>query len=798
MPDSVGLRALKETAQLSATAAGASGASLSGKTFAWSSSDPSTASVDASGRVTAEANGTAWIRAAAEGHADSASVVVKQVAASVAIDPVGLTVAVGSVQTLSASVLDENGHTLSEALVEWASLAPDVASVGESGAVTGLAPGSARVVATFVDAEAGVEVSDTVEVDVGHVLVSSVTPTPLAPGATATLLGAYFHPEPDENTVDVGGVEVTVISASPSELEVELPGRRTFPCMPDGGARMRVTVGSSTGALETPLEVSLKRRLSAGEHLLVLDPEKVRCNELDDGAGTYLISVMSTNPDVDADASAFRLRGQAASAVTTALRPHIGGAPPTRVAVSGDRRAPQDPSVLGLERYGTEIVLELPERLRGLTPARGLSFPAAAEPVSVSVGDRVTRRIPDAAQHDACEAFTEVTARVAYMGTHGLVLEDVMAPLAGVMDVDFQALVDELDTSMMPMVREYMGDPLAMNEGLEAGSRFEILVSPVINDVGSLVALQFAGDLLPRADCPSSDERAIFYAHVPTLPETDDFFRFRTRANWLWTIRPNVVHNLARSASYAERYARGAPQEERWLRDAAAFIAEEIYVRAYFGKPARANLGYDDTLWCELRPHMSPCAGSPRVMWTHFVNLRDYYRSPSSASPLVPGTRAGRGASWSFLRWAADHSGMEEAVFFRSLVQSMKGGVSNLETQAGHAFDELLGLWTLASVLDDLLDPGPIDPRLNLPSWDTRDVFERLHRDQGQVFMEPFPLEVRSAESAFDFHLTDVPAGGAFFLELTGVGPEPWLLELTGPDGEDPEEALRLAVARIR
>ena len=67
---------LGETVQLTASASDASGNSISGKTFTWSSSDANAATVSASGVVTALANGSVTIAAAADGVEGTAAIEV--------------------------------------------------------------------------------------------------------------------------------------------------------------------------------------------------------------------------------------------------------------------------------------------------------------------------------------------------------------------------------------------------------------------------------------------------------------------------------------------------------------------------------------------------------------------------------------------------------------------------------------------------------------------------------------------------------------------------------------------------
>ena len=65
--------------QLTGTAQDASGNTISGKTFSWSSADQSVATVNSSGLVTAVANGSATVTATTDGVNGTATVVVDQV-----------------------------------------------------------------------------------------------------------------------------------------------------------------------------------------------------------------------------------------------------------------------------------------------------------------------------------------------------------------------------------------------------------------------------------------------------------------------------------------------------------------------------------------------------------------------------------------------------------------------------------------------------------------------------------------------------------------------------------------------
>ena len=85
-PASATLVSLGETAQLTASAQDANGTAVSGKTFTWSSSDQTIATVNSSGLVTAVVNGAATITATVDGVNGTASILVQQAATTIAVN----------------------------------------------------------------------------------------------------------------------------------------------------------------------------------------------------------------------------------------------------------------------------------------------------------------------------------------------------------------------------------------------------------------------------------------------------------------------------------------------------------------------------------------------------------------------------------------------------------------------------------------------------------------------------------------------------------------------------------------
>ncbi len=121
------------------------------KTVTWQSSDESVATVDADGKVTAHAPGTATITATAGGQSATCTVTVKDNAPaiipvnSVTLNKKSLTLNVNESETLTATIMPENATNRE---VTWTSSKPETAQVDENGKVTALAQGTAIITVT--------------------------------------------------------------------------------------------------------------------------------------------------------------------------------------------------------------------------------------------------------------------------------------------------------------------------------------------------------------------------------------------------------------------------------------------------------------------------------------------------------------------------------------------------------------------------------------------------------------------------------------------------------------------------
>ena len=238
-PASAELGALWATTRLSAEVRDQNGQVMAGASVAWSSGNASVATVDASGLVTAVANGSATITATAGSASGTAAVTVAQSVSAVAVTPPADTlVAFGDTVRLVAEATDVNSHRVTAAEFTWASSDTLVARVDVSGLVTAEANGSATITATSGSS------SGTAVVTVAQA-VSAVTVTPAADTLVAGDTVRLSAVASDANAHAVAGAEFTW--ASSDTVVAVVDGRGLVTGMAAGEAEITAASSGVTG-----------------------------------------------------------------------------------------------------------------------------------------------------------------------------------------------------------------------------------------------------------------------------------------------------------------------------------------------------------------------------------------------------------------------------------------------------------------------------------------------------------------------------------------------------------------------
>lgn len=147
-PDASTTTAIGDTLPLGVTVRDTKGKVVNGAAVTWSSLNPDVAAVDGSGRVVSRAVGAALIVAASGGMADTAAITSRQVVASVAVAPGSGEVDAGGTLRFEAKARDRRGVDVAGTRFVWTSSNTAVATVDNSGAVKGIAAGSAKITAS--------------------------------------------------------------------------------------------------------------------------------------------------------------------------------------------------------------------------------------------------------------------------------------------------------------------------------------------------------------------------------------------------------------------------------------------------------------------------------------------------------------------------------------------------------------------------------------------------------------------------------------------------------------------------
>lgn len=193
----------------------------------WTSSRPSVAIVDGSGRITAVAAGQAVITAVtangvqASTRVDVINVVAKPVA-SVSVSLGSGSISIGQTTQAQAVLRDASGNVLTGRVVTWSSSNPDVASVSPGGVITGVAASLTPVTITATSEGK----SGTSQVTVASTCAGNVECEPNDAQATANPL--YFSTPLDaflQTSTDVDWYSLSTGGASTLTVTLTEPAR---------------------------------------------------------------------------------------------------------------------------------------------------------------------------------------------------------------------------------------------------------------------------------------------------------------------------------------------------------------------------------------------------------------------------------------------------------------------------------------------------------------------------------------------------------------------------------------------
>ena len=207
----------------------------------WSSSERSIATVSADGLVTAVSNGTAQINAASGDVSASVTIVVAQVASSIAIAPEAATLgSVGATVLLEAVVYDSADVVIPDAPVTWSSSERSIATVKADGVVTAVSNGTAQISAASGEVSASATI--VVEQVASSIAITPETATLGSVGTTIQFEAMVF----DSADVVIPDAPVTWSSSETGVATVDTTGLATS--VGSGTATITAMSGESSGS----------------------------------------------------------------------------------------------------------------------------------------------------------------------------------------------------------------------------------------------------------------------------------------------------------------------------------------------------------------------------------------------------------------------------------------------------------------------------------------------------------------------------------------------------------------------
>lgn len=235
---------------LTAKVLNAQGQVVNGATVFWNTSNANIATVSSNGTVTSIDTGAVQIAASANGVSGIANItVLPQPVAGVQVTPPNQVIKVGQKFQFQAQPVDANGDPLSGRVVTWSSSDATVASVDNTGLVTGVAVGPATITATSEGKSGSAAVS------VGAQTPASITVAPTSVSITVGQTSQLAATVKDASGATISGAAVAWTIDNPSVASLSSSGLGTDTVT--GVSVGTATITATSGAAHTTVPVTV-------------------------------------------------------------------------------------------------------------------------------------------------------------------------------------------------------------------------------------------------------------------------------------------------------------------------------------------------------------------------------------------------------------------------------------------------------------------------------------------------------------------------------------------------------------
>ena len=359
----------------------------------------------------------------------------------------------------------------------------------------------------------------------------------------------------------------------------------------------------------------------------------------------------------------------------------------------------------------------------------GLSL--SVVPSTAQVGQFVTL---NANTESACSSPDLRTGRVAAVSKKAIIVADTSNPASGYTDADYASMASTFDNLVDPTDTKAFGSPT----DIDGNGHVVLFFTRAVNELtpakstSYVAGFFYARDLFPSTPSPDFDACAgsnggeMFYLLVPDPNGVVNGNKF-TKDNVTRVVIATLGHEYQHLINASRRMyvnTDATDFEVTWLDEGLSHVAEELLFYAETGLAPRANI--DATT---LRSSSAYVDAFNEDAISNFSRLESYLGAPSSNSSFADNDDlATRGATWSFLRYAADHTGSDDGTTWYQLVNSTTTGVANLQRVFGTDLTALARDWATSVFADDV---ASTDARYQQPSWNLRSIFAALESTGG-------------------------------------------------------------------
>jgi hypothetical protein len=597
-------------------------------------------------------------------------------------------------------------------------------------------------------------------------VVAVTTPqTILVVGSTVTLTATVF----DQSGKKIDGAAVTWRSLQPTVASVSNAGLVTG--LTTGQATIEAESSGKVGSVlltVDPDPCTNAISLAVGQVRILSGPAAVACVTLAETTGSSDFLFVTANAEQAQDNTVV---------YSVVLSMDVAGmAAAARAMLFDPRQYLEMQAIQQVDAIEEKIRLQGRELFRRVRPAvRDAVMRESRAPMSVSSaiaveGDTITLRVPDINATNLCTTYKDIRAAVKKTTAHATIVLDVASPTNGFSTADFNDIGQEFESLIYPTDRLYFGNETDRN----ADGRVTILYTPEVNKAtpagaaGFVAGFFWPGDLVKKSEyaqigqeCPQTNEQEIFYMLVPDPSGT-----INSNQRSVTVVRQNtrgtIAHEFQHMINQGIRLLNPAVDsaETTWLNEALSHIAEEAV-----GRVKRGFSDFQRLTFADVKPAGTSDDDYNAFFRQNLARYRSWMQRPDTSSPtsnLVGRQLAPRGATWMFLRYAADfHSGGNMKTFLRSVVAGPDIGLRNLIQHAnGAQFDDLLNGWLVSQFTDGLNIPG-LPAKYRMASWDIHDAMSGVNSNVFPLLVTPLPATVS----------TKSISGSGNYFRLTRVGP---------------------------